>query len=207
MTSLLLGLVRRMSLLGLVSGLFACQATTERMPPPPPPETRGAFDPDFVIDGHRYRLRGTLEHRTSEDGDTHHGFARVRAQVEPWDAQLGRFGTASPQSGAESGFSVTPVPDGRLFLSVTSGTWSGGASGIEGRLLECAVELSPPSNTKSETLDIHLTAVVTVRSASGAADGQRDIEIRIPVRWRAVNQDDRVVLQPDPSNPASPFRW
>ena len=82
-----------------------------------------------------------------------------------------------------------------------------GNSGIEDRLLECRVEVSPPSNTQGEALDIAATAVVTVHSGGGSADTQRDIEIHIPVRWRATNRNGRVFLQPDPANPPSPFRW
>ena len=200
------GISRRASLFGLLGSLTSCQLV--KLPvPPPPADTQGRFNPDFVVDGRQYRLHGTLERRTQEDTGSQHGFARLRAWVEPWDPRRGRFGAASPQAGAESSFSVSRIPSGRLHFADGNATGGGGGCGIEGRILECSFEGSPPSNTQAETLDVTLTAVVVVRSAGGAADGQRDIEIRIPLIWHATCQDAQIFLQPHPSNPPSPFHW
>lgn len=206
MTRLIPRSFSRVVLLGVAAALVSC-VTVEVAPPPPAADIQGRFNPDFEVDGQRYRLRGHVEYRTGEDGDRAHGFVRVRAHVEPWEAWRGRFGGPSSEAGADGGYHVMPVGDGRLHFGGSSGTSTAGHSGIDGRLLECRVETSPPMNTKGEVLDVVLTAVVMVRPGGGGADGQRDIEIRIPVRWRALNENGRAVLQPDPSNPASPFRW
>jgi len=206
MTRLIFRGISRAACLGGAAVLLSC-VTMEVAPPPPAADIQGRFNPDFVVDGQRYRLRGHVEYRTGEDGDRAHGIVRVRAHVEPWEARRGRFGVPSSEAGAELGYGVMPVGDQRLHFEGGSGTSTAGHSGIDSRLLECRVEASPPMNTKGEVLDVVVTAVVMVRPSGSGAEGQRDIEIRIPVRWRALNENGRAVLQPDPSNPASPFRW
>lgn len=193
--------------LALATTLASCRTTT-RLPPSPPSETLSRFNPDFILASRHYRLRGSLEHRITHSPDQIHGSIRLSARVEPWIPLLHRFGNPSPAAGAELGFLVMPANPGHLHFGHGGGTpQTSGDSGIDQHLLESRIDLSPPSNTKSSSLLITATAVVSVRDATSPADGQRNIEILIPIRWTASIKDQQIIIIPDPSNPPSPFSW
>ncbi len=168
--------------------------------------TQGRFTPDFRVDGQLYRVRGQLEHASRAQDGAALVTLKLRAHVERWDGRAGRFTVISPESGASRSLRVTPLPNGQVFLADGNASDSAGAAGIGNRLLDCSLHVSPPANTRGADLDVTATAIIAVRPGDGA-EGQRDIELKIPLKWKAASADGKVTLTPHTSNPPAEFSW
>ncbi len=169
-------------------------------------DAQGRFNPDFRVEGRLHRICGELEHTArANEGGALVGL-RLKAHVERWDERSGRFTVVSPESGAFRSFTAMPLAANQVVLFSGNASDAAGTAGIENRLLDCSLQVTPPANTRAAELDVTATATIAVRPGAGA-EGQRDIEIKIPLAWKATRADGGVVLTPNPGNPQGVFRW